>query len=277
MADFADELVKIAVDKKRLTKKKPARSSISNVLLSRSTTPASSSSPVGAKGSPSVVKPPAAKRQREDFVVDLDAIEEAKGFMFPPLFGMPGYLAQHPATILKSEKEMIMRKTTEELGSQLAQDFAATLRLAETAMVLNERGPTKEIERLTKKNAELSAEVTHLGNTVTDLQGKQEIYATLAADRRKAEEKVRALEKEVAGLKISCSGERKQREKFEEELKALQQTMIPAEDEPTVLVVWLLEQSWSAKSEPRGRMSSRVPSMVLTTSSPNCKSSTPGW
>ncbi|GAU47136.1 hypothetical protein TSUD_379140 [Trifolium subterraneum] len=232
MADFADELVKIAADKKRVTKKKPARTAMSNVILSISTTPASSSSPVGAKGSPSVVKPPPAKRQRDDFVVDLETVEETKGFIFPPLFGMPGYLAQHPATILRSEKEAIMKKTSEELGSQLARDFAATLHLAEIAMVLKERGPSKEMEKLMKKNAELTAEVTQLGNTVTDLEGKQENYANLAADFRESEDKVRALEKEVAGLKISCAGERKQKERVEEELKALQEVMVPAEDEP---------------------------------------------
>ncbi|GAU29988.1 hypothetical protein TSUD_160730 [Trifolium subterraneum] len=201
MADFADELVKIVADKKRVTKKKPARSAVSNVILSASSTPASSSSPVGAKGSPSVVKPPPAKRQRDDFVVDLESIEETKGFMFPPLFGMPGYLAQHPATILRSEKDAIMKYSSEELGVQLAKDFTATLRLAETAMVIE------------------------LGNTVTDLKGKQKNYANLAADLRKSE-------KEVAELKITCFAEKKGREKVEDELQSLRQMMAPSEDEP---------------------------------------------
>jgi hypothetical protein len=78
MADFADELVKIVADKKWVTKKKPSRSVVSHVISPSQTTPGSSSSPIGAKGSPSVVKPPPAKRQRDDFVVDLDAVVEEK-------------------------------------------------------------------------------------------------------------------------------------------------------------------------------------------------------
>jgi uncharacterized protein YwgA len=158
-------------------------------------------------------------------VVDLDAIEETNGFMFPPLLGMPEYFTQHPATILRSEKEAIMKFSSEELGAQLAKDFAATLRLAETAMVLNERGPSKDVERLTKRNVELEAEVLQLGNMVTDLKGKQENYINLAADLCKSE-------KEVAELKVTCAAERKGKEKVEDELQSLQQMMAPSEDEP---------------------------------------------
>ncbi|GAU28895.1 hypothetical protein TSUD_293470 [Trifolium subterraneum] len=64
-----------------------------------------------------------------------------------------------------------------------------------------------------------------LGNTVTDLQGKQENYANLAADLRK-------VEKEVAELKITNAAERKGREKAEDELESLRQMMTSSEDEP---------------------------------------------
>ncbi|PNX67246.1 hypothetical protein L195_g063428, partial [Trifolium pratense] len=59
---------------------------------------------------------------------------------------------------------------------QLNRDVAAVIRLAETALVLNEGGPTYEAEKLAAKNRMLEAEISELENDLLDLKSKHENY-----------------------------------------------------------------------------------------------------
>ncbi|GAU10513.1 hypothetical protein TSUD_419410, partial [Trifolium subterraneum] len=172
MADFADELVKIAADKKRVAKKKSARAAISQVISSSQTTPASSSSPVGAKGSSSVAKPPPAKRQRDEQVIDLSAVAEEKGFVLPPTYGKRGFMEMNPPLLMQSEKDLILGYTSEERANMLAKDLAGMLRVAETAMALNEGGPMKEVAKLKEKFLKLEVRNRQLENSILDYEGK---------------------------------------------------------------------------------------------------------
>ncbi|MCI59978.1 hypothetical protein A2U01_0081233, partial [Trifolium medium] len=81
MADFADELLRIAAEQKGPKRGKKAMKSRTSAVLNQSG-PADSSSPGGVSssqtgvqsGSP-VVRQPPPKRQREDPVIDVDAME----------------------------------------------------------------------------------------------------------------------------------------------------------------------------------------------------------
>jgi hypothetical protein len=232
MADFADELVKIVADKKRVAKKKPARAAISQVISSSQTTPASSSSPVGAKGSSSVAKPPPAKRQRDEQVIDLSAVAEEKGFVFPPTYGKRGFMEMNPPLLMQSEKDLILGYTSEERANMLAKDLAAMLRVAETAMALNEGGPMKEVATLKEKVLKLETKNLQLENSILDYEGKREIYAKQTAELRETNVELAKVKKELEDLRVGYDEEKKGRGIAVEELKSLQQMMIPAEDEP---------------------------------------------
>ncbi|PNX68987.1 hypothetical protein L195_g064233, partial [Trifolium pratense] len=68
--------------------------------------------------------------------------------------------------------------------NQLNEDIAAVIRLAETALVLNEGGPTREVEKLAARNAKLEGHIVKLEGELIDLRGKQENYGQLLEDVR---------------------------------------------------------------------------------------------
>ncbi|CAJ2661720.1 unnamed protein product [Trifolium pratense] len=63
--------------------------------------------------------------------------------------------------------------------SQLNEDIAAVIRLAETALVLNEGGPTHEVEKLAARNAKLEGRIVKMEGELIDFRGKQENYGNL--------------------------------------------------------------------------------------------------
>ncbi|MCI23259.1 hypothetical protein A2U01_0044437, partial [Trifolium medium] len=95
MADFRDELLKIVGDQKgpKIGKKVKSRAS----AVAEQSGPGGSSSPGGVSssqaglqsGSPVVRKPPS-KRQREDTVIDVDALE--KPFPLPRCFSSRDFM-----------------------------------------------------------------------------------------------------------------------------------------------------------------------------------------
>jgi myosin heavy subunit len=106
------------------------------------------------------------------------------------------------------------------------------LRVAETAMALNEGGPMKEVAKLKEKVLKLEAKNRQLENSILDYERKREIYAEQTAELRETNVELDKVKKELADLVISYDEEKKGRATAEEELKSLQQMMIPAEDEP---------------------------------------------
>ncbi|MCI63987.1 hypothetical protein A2U01_0085244, partial [Trifolium medium] len=82
-----------------------------------------------------------------------------------------------PHMVHASEKEHILGTSSEARHQQLSRDIAAVIRLAETALVLNEGGPEREMRKLIARNEKLEALNMKLENDVTTYKDKQEIFA----------------------------------------------------------------------------------------------------
>ncbi|PNX67706.1 hypothetical protein L195_g063646, partial [Trifolium pratense] len=75
-----------------------------------------------------------------------------------------------------SERDYVLGVSAAARQNQLTQDIAAVIRLAETALVLNEGGPAHETERLVAWNTKLEGRIVQMEGELIDLRGKQENY-----------------------------------------------------------------------------------------------------
>ncbi|MCI40186.1 hypothetical protein A2U01_0061418, partial [Trifolium medium] len=106
-----DELLKIVADQKGPKKGKKVKNRVSTVL--NQSGPAGSSSPGGVNlsqagvqsGSP-VVRHPPPKRQREEPVIDVDALE--KPYLLPWCFGFKDFMEKHPPMVVIVERAVIL-------------------------------------------------------------------------------------------------------------------------------------------------------------------------
>ncbi|MCI14544.1 hypothetical protein A2U01_0035676 [Trifolium medium] len=149
MVSFAERMLKLAADDKVTKKVKKNKGRTALVLDQSKSAPGSSSSPgghvcssqAGAQVSPSVVKEPPPKRQREDDLADLTAPE--KPFLLPRCFSARGFLEKHPPMVADVERSAILTMEPAVRLNLLMNDTAAVMRMLETALVLSdEKGVT---------------------------------------------------------------------------------------------------------------------------------------
>ncbi|CAJ2655906.1 unnamed protein product [Trifolium pratense] len=228
MADLASELMRIAAEHKGEKSKKKARKSKPNVLTAEQAASGSisQSSPVGSStgtGSGRV------KRQREEpmkTIVDLS--EGDGGFVLPACLSNKDFFNNNPPQVPVSERDYVLGVSAAARQHQLTQDIAAVIRLAETALVLNEGGPNHEAEKLAAKNRKLEAEIALLENDLLDLRSKQENYFKNMEEARLTAEQLEKTNKVLEDLKVSSA---EQRSKLLEEVAMLQAKCAPLEDE----------------------------------------------
>ncbi|CAJ2646588.1 unnamed protein product [Trifolium pratense] len=192
MADLASELMRIAVEHKGEKSKKKARKSKPNVLIAEQAASGSisQSSPVGSSAGTGSGR---IKRQREEpmkTIVDLS--EGDGGFVLPACLSNKDFFNNNPPQVPVSERDYVLGVSAAARQNQLTQDIAAVIRLAETALVLNEGGPNHEAEKLAAKNRKLEAEIALLENDLLDLRSNS------------AEQRSKLLE-EVAMLQAKCA------------------------------------------------------------------------
>ncbi|PNX67287.1 hypothetical protein L195_g055548, partial [Trifolium pratense] len=176
MVDLASELMRIAAEHKGEKSKKKARKSKPNVLIAEQAASGSisQSSPVGSSAGTGSGR---VKRQREEpmkTIVDLS--EGDGGFVLPACLSNKDFFNNNPPQVPVSERDYVLGVSAAARQNQLTQDIAAVIRLAETALVLNEGGPNHEAEKLAAKNRKLEAEIALLENDLLDLRSKQENY-----------------------------------------------------------------------------------------------------
>ncbi|CAJ2672884.1 unnamed protein product [Trifolium pratense] len=188
MADLASELMRIAAEQRGEKSKKKVKRSKPNLLVSEQT----------ASGS----------------IIQSSPVGSSAG--------TPG--GRVPA----SEKAYLLGASSSARQNQLNEDVVAVIRLAETALVLNEGGPTHEVEKLAAKNRKLEAEIALLENDLLDLRGKQENYFKNMEEACLTAEELEKSNKVLEDLKVSNA---EQRSKLLEEVAMLQAKCAPLEDE----------------------------------------------
>ncbi|MCI39393.1 hypothetical protein A2U01_0060624, partial [Trifolium medium] len=121
----------------------------------------SSSQAGGQSGSP-VVRQPPPKKQREEPIIDVDALE--KPYPFPRCFGSRDFMEKRPPMLADVERAVILDMGPAARQQELARDAAAVIRLLEIALVLNdEQGSSiRDLEKLKGRNEQLEAEVLKL-------------------------------------------------------------------------------------------------------------------
>ncbi|XP_045802864.1 uncharacterized protein LOC123896533 [Trifolium pratense] len=228
MADLASELMRIAAEQKGEKSKKKARRAKPTILMGDqgASGSVSQSSPVGSSaGTPGG----RSKRQREEQMTPIvDLSEGDGGFVLPACLSDQKYFDKNPLQVPASEKAFILAASASARQKQLNEDVAAVIRLAETALVLNEGGPTLEAEKLAAKNRKLEAEIALLENDLLDLRSKQENYFKNMEEARLTAEQLEKTNKVLEDLKVSSA---EQRGKLMEEVAMLQAKCAPLEDE----------------------------------------------
>ncbi|CAJ2651980.1 unnamed protein product [Trifolium pratense] len=228
MADLASELMRIAAEQKGEKSKKKARRSKPHTLIAEQTASGSisQSSPVGSSaGTPGG----RVKRQREEpmkTIVDLS--EGDGGFVLPACLSNKDFFNNNPPQVPVSERDYVLGVSAAARQNQLTQDIAAVIRLAETTLVLNEGGPTREMEKLAAQNARLEGSIVQMEGELIDLRGKQENYGQLLEDVRVTREELEKTKKELEEVKTQGAEEKK---KLEEVIGDLQSKLAPAADE----------------------------------------------
>ncbi|CAJ2669302.1 unnamed protein product [Trifolium pratense] len=228
MADLASELMRIAAEQKGEKSKKKARRSKPTLSVAEQTASGSiaQSSPVGSSAGTGSGR---VKRQREEpmkTIVDLS--EGDGGFVLPACLSNKDFFNDNPPQVPVSERDYVLGVSAAARQNQLTQDIAAVIRLAETALVLNEGGPTLEAEKLAAKNRKLEAEIALLENDLLDLRSKQENYFKNMEEARLTAEQLEKTNKVLEDLKVSSA---EQRGKLMEEVAMLQAKCAPLEDE----------------------------------------------
>ncbi|PNX56391.1 hypothetical protein L195_g058184, partial [Trifolium pratense] len=177
--DLASELMRIAAEQKGEKSKKKARRSKPHTLIAEQTASGSisQSSPVGSSA------------------------------------GTPGGADEdHRRLVPVSERDYVLGVSAAARQNQLTQDIAAVIRLAETALVLNEGGPTREMEKLAAQNARLEGSIVQMEGELIDLRGKQENYGQLLEDVRVTREELEKTKKELEEVKTQGAEEKKKLE-----------------------------------------------------------------
>ncbi|PNX73673.1 hypothetical protein L195_g029576 [Trifolium pratense] len=212
MADLASELIRIAAEQKGEKPKKKARRSKPNLLVAEQTASGSitQSSAVGSSaGTPGG----RVKRQREEQMTPIvDLSEGDGGFVLPACLSNPKFFDKNPLQVPASEKTYILGVSSAARQNQLNEDVAAVIRLAETALVLNEGGPTHEVEKLTARNAKLEGKIMHMEGELIDLRGKQENYGNLLEDVRLSRDELEKTKKKLEEVETRGAEEKKRLE-----------------------------------------------------------------
>ncbi|MCH84476.1 hypothetical protein A2U01_0005308, partial [Trifolium medium] len=203
MADFAEELLKIAADQKGPERGKKKVKSRDSVVLEQSG-PGGSSSPGGVSSSQagvqsgsSVVRQPPPKRPIEDPVIDVDALE--RPYPLPRCFSSRDFMEKRPPMVADVEKAVILDMGPAARQEELARDAAVMIRLLETALILNDEqgNSTREVEKLKARNEKLEAKALKWDSELIDLRGKQENFVAQVKELRETRE---ALDKAKKGL-----------------------------------------------------------------------------
>ncbi|CAJ2653237.1 unnamed protein product [Trifolium pratense] len=127
-----------------------------------------------------------------------------------------------------SEKSYVLGVSSAARQNQLNEDIAAVIRLAETALVLNEGGPTREVEKLAARNAKLEGHIVKLEGELIDLRGKQENYGQLLEDVRESRDELELAKKRLEEVETRGAEEKKN---LEAVIADLQSKLAPAADE----------------------------------------------
>ncbi|CAJ2654953.1 unnamed protein product [Trifolium pratense] len=230
MADLASELVRIAAEQKGEKPRKKARRAKPTILMGDqgASGSVSQSSPVGSSaGTPGG----RSKRQREEQMTPIvDLSEGDGGFVLPACLSDQKYFDKNPFQVPASEKAYILGASASVRQKQLNEDVAAVIRLAETALVLNEGGPTHEVEKLAARNAKLEGKIVLMEGELIDLRGKQENYGQLLKDVRESRDELELVKKNLEGVEARSAEEKRQ---LEEVIADLQSKLAPAADEGT--------------------------------------------
>ncbi|CAJ2646926.1 unnamed protein product [Trifolium pratense] len=231
MADLASELMRTAAEHKGDKSKKKARKSrpgVSNVLVAEQAASGSisQSSPVlSSAGTPTG----RAKRQREEQMTPIvDLSKGDGGFVLPACLSNRSFFDKNPLQVPASEKNYVLSVSSAARQNQLNEDIAVVIQLAETALVLNEGGPTHEVEKLAARNAKLEGHIVKLEGELIDLRGKQENYGNLLEEARVTREELEKTKKELEEVKTQGAEEKK---KLEEVIGDLQSKFAPAADD----------------------------------------------
>ncbi|XP_045790436.1 uncharacterized protein LOC123885208 [Trifolium pratense] len=228
MADLASELVRIAAEQKGEKARKKARRAKPTILMGDqgASGSVSQSSPVGSSaGTPGG----RSKRQREEQMTPIvDLSEGDGGFVLPACLSDQKYFDKNPLQVPASEKNYILGVSASARQKQLTEDVAAVIRLAETALVLNEGGPTHEAERLAARNVKLEGKIVQMEGELIDLRGKQENYGNLLEDVRLTRDELKETKKKLEDVETRGAEEKKQ---MEEVIADLQSKLAPAADE----------------------------------------------
>ncbi|MCI63156.1 hypothetical protein A2U01_0084413, partial [Trifolium medium] len=79
---------------------------------------------------------PPPKRQREEPIIDVDALE--KLYPLPRCFGSRDFMEKRPPMVANVERAVILDMVPAARQQELARDAAVVMRLLETALVLND-------------------------------------------------------------------------------------------------------------------------------------------
>ncbi|CAJ2635987.1 unnamed protein product [Trifolium pratense] len=228
MADLASELVRIAAEQKGEKARKKARRAKPTILMGDqgASGSVSQSSPVGSSaGTPGG----RTKRHREEQMTPIvDLSEGDGGFVLPACLSNRSFFDKNPLQVPASEKNYILGASASARQKQLNEDVAAVIRLAETALVLNEGGPTHEVEKLAARNAKLEGKIMLMEGELIDLRGKQENYGQLLKDVRESRDELELAKKNLEEVEARSAEEKK---KLEEVIADLQSKLAPAADE----------------------------------------------
>ncbi|CAJ2627751.1 unnamed protein product [Trifolium pratense] len=159
-------------------------------------------------------------------IVDLS--EGDGGFVLPACLSNRKFFDTNPLQVPASEKNYILGVSSTARQNQLNEDIAAVIRLAETALVLNEGGPTREVEKLAARNAKLEGRIVQMEGELIDLRGKQENYGNLLEDVRLSRDELKETKKKLEDVETRGAEEKRQ---MEEVIADLQSKLAPAADE----------------------------------------------
>ncbi|CAJ2671871.1 uncharacterized protein LOC123891775 [Trifolium pratense] len=228
MADLASELVRIAAEQKGEKARKKARRAKPTILMGDqgASGSVSQSSPVGSSAGTPAGR---AKMHREEQMTPIvDLSEGDGGFVLPACLSNRGFFDKNPLQVPVSEKKYILGASASARQKQLNEDVATVIRLAETALVLNEGGPTHEVEKLAARNAKLEGKIVLMEGELIDLRGKQENYGNLLEDVRLTRDELKETKKKLEDVETRGAEEKKQ---MEEVIADLQSKLAPAADE----------------------------------------------
>ncbi|CAJ2641299.1 unnamed protein product [Trifolium pratense] len=161
-------------------------------------------------------------------IVDLS--EGDGGFVLPACLSNRSFFDKNPLQVPASEKSYVLGVSSAARQNQLNEDIAAVIRLAETALVLNEGGPTREVEKLAARNAKLEGHIVKLEGELIDLRGKQENYGQLLEDVRESRDELELAKKRLEEVETRGVEEKKN---LEAVIADLQSKLAPAADEGT--------------------------------------------